>query len=144
MTHNYTTIARTALLFLLLASAGAGCTSDSKDKNNDTAGLTRRTDSIITEDSMPEKPAPVPEITVEVFEVPAANGQPKGFGYDLLVNGKKTVHQPMIPAVQGNKSFATEQDAKAVGELAASRMRKTGELPTISIKELDSLKITYK
>lgn len=144
MTQNYTTIARTALLFLLLGTAGAGCASDSKDKSNDTAGLIRRTDSSIPEDSMPGKPAPAPVITVAVFEVPAANGQPKGFGYDLLLDGKKTIHQPTIQAVQGNKSFATEQDAKAVGELAAARMRKTGQLPTISIKDLDSLKINYR
>lgn len=140
MTHNYTTAVTAALLFLFL---GTGCASDSKEKCRDSVAVSGQPAQTAKNDSAPVNNAPAPEIAVAVFDVPAGNGQPKGFGYDILVNGKKTVHQPMIPAVQGNKSFATEQEAKAVGELAAARMRKTGDLPTINIKDLDSLKITY-
>lgn len=84
---------------------------------------------------------PAPKVEVSIFEIRGKNGRLEGYGYDLIVNGKKTIHQPTIPAVQGNYPFFSEQDAQAVGELAASRMRKTGDLPTIRVQDLDSLKI---
>ncbi len=148
MTHNYTTIARTAMLFLLLGTLNTACgTADQKKKAGDsmhdtaTGGNTSAGSEV--HDSTIQT-APTLLIEAVVFEVRGSNNRLEGYGYDLVINGKKTVHQPMIPAVQGNKSFATEQDAKAVGELAAARMRKTGDLPTISVKDLDSLKITYR
>ncbi len=147
MTHNYTTIARTAMLFLLLGTLNTACgTADEKNKAGDSihdtaTGSTTTAGSEVRDSAAQTAPAPV--IEAVVFEVRGSSNRIEGYGYDLVINGKKTVHQPMIPAVQGNKSFATEQDAKAVGELAAARMRKTGDLPTISVKDLDSLKITY-
>lgn len=148
MTHNYTTIARTAMLFLILGTLNTACgTADQKNKGGDSihdtvTGGNTSTGSEVHDSTTQTAPALV--IEAVVFEVRGSNNRLEGYGYDLVINGKKTVHQPMIPAVQGNKSFATEQDAKAVGELAAARMRKTGDLPTINVKDLDSLKITYR
>lgn len=147
MTHNYTIIARTAMLFLLLGTLNTACgTADQKNKAGDSAndtasGSITSVGSEVHDSTTQTAPAPV--IEAVVFEVRGNGNRLEGYGYDLVINGKKTVHQPMIPAVQGNKSFATEKEAKAVGELAAARMRKTGDLPTISVKDLDSLKITY-
>ena len=79
-----------------------------------------------------------PEITFKTF---ALNG---GWGYDLYVDDKRTIHQPIVPAVAGNDAFATEEDAKKIGELAVFKMRSTGSFPTITIQELDSLGIKHQ
>lgn len=76
---------------------------------------------------------------VKTFEVKDSAGRSQGWGYDIYVKGKKTIHQPIIPAVPGNNSFKTENDAQKVGLFAADKMLKEGALPTILIKELDSL-----
>lgn len=83
-------------------------------------------------------------IETKVFEVKDNSGKAKGWGYDIYVDGKKMIHQPIIPAVPGNDAFKTEEDAKKIGTLAAGKMKKTGSLPTVTVEELDSLGIIKK
>src|SRR6187401_3405523 len=47
----------------------------------------------------------------------------KGFGYDIYVDNALKVHQPHIPAVSGNKGFATEEKAKRAGEFVGNKFR---------------------
>lgn len=94
-----------------------------------------------------ETPAPPPfnsqNMEVKTFELTdSTSGKSKGWGYDLYMDGHKTIHQPIIPGVAGNKSFKTEEQAKKTGNFAINKMKQTGSLPTISIKELDSLGVT--
>jgi hypothetical protein len=148
MTQNNVNTFAAAVFFLLLGTACGA--PDSKTNDRDSADTTVQAGSTVsvqtTGDSVSGdgSAGTAPTIEAVVFEVRGSSNRMEGYGYDLVINGKKTIHQPTIPAVQGNKSFVTEQEAKAVGELAASRMRKTGDLPTINVKDLDSLKITYR
>ncbi len=84
------------------------------------------------------------KIETRVFEVKDHTGKAKGWGYDIYVDGKKMIHQPIIPAIPGNDAFKTEKDALTVGTLAADKMKKSGSLPTISVNELDSLGVIKK
>jgi hypothetical protein len=93
-------------------------------------------------DSQPKVSAPQ-NIEVKTFEVIDSVGKSHGWGYDLYVNGKKTIHQPIIPAVPGNNSFASESDARKIGDVAAAKMKTTGSLPTILVHDLDSLGIDH-
>ena len=43
-----------------------------------------------------------PVITASIIE-----SEYGGYGYDILVNGVITIHQPAIPAVSDNKGFTT-------------------------------------
>lgn len=65
----------------------------------------------------------------------------QGWGYDIFVNGKLYVHQSNIPAISGNRSFAKEEYAAKTAELAIDKIKKHVLPPTISIKELDSLRV---
>ncbi|MDP1746488.1 MAG: DUF4907 domain-containing protein [Bacteroidota bacterium] len=111
--------------FLLFSSC-----EGSKHKNGQDPSQSN-TDSITS--------APSNGMEVKTFEVKDSTGKSQGWGYDIYVNGKKTIHQPIIPAVPGNNSFKSENDAQKVGSFAADKMLKEGSLPTILIKELDSL-----
>jgi hypothetical protein len=83
-------------------------------------------------------------IEVKTFEVKDSAGTSQGWGYDIYVDSKKMIHQPIIPAIPGNNSFKTEQDAQKTGLLAANKMRKEGSLPTLSVKELEKLGVIKK
>jgi hypothetical protein len=94
----------------------------------------------------PEGPVngPVKEVTVKAFEVKDASDKSSGWGYDLFVNGKAAIHQPHFPGVPGTKAFKTEAQALKCGNLAAHKLKSSGNFPTIEVKELDSLGIDYK
>ena len=68
---------------------------------------------------------------------------PEGFGFDIFQDGKMMIHQNSIPAIQGNKAFATEEEAKAVGALMLFKVSKGIMPPTISVEDLDSLGVKY-
>lgn len=78
------------------------------------------------------------ELTVETFKTD------NGWGYEVKIEGETRIRQSVIPAVQGNLPFASETEALRVGELVVQKMKRNQQLPTISIKELDSLQIRYK
>ncbi len=63
------------------------------------------------------------------------------WGYDIYQNNSLIIHQPNIPAIHGNDGFSTELDAKLVAELAIKKLKNGTFPPSISIEELDSLKI---
>ena len=93
-----------------------------------------------TEDSSGQPLEPVSvNISVKTFEVTDSTGKFQGWGYDILLDGKRAIHQPIIPAIAGNKAFKTEADAKKTGLFAVEKMNTQGSLPTLLVKELDSL-----
>lgn len=62
-----------------------------------------------------------------------------GFGYDIYVDGKIYVHQPNIPAVQGNRGFTSEQKARRTAELVVYKILNNILPPSVDTRELDSL-----
>ena len=67
-----------------------------------------------------------------------------GYGYDILIDGKLYVHQPNIPAVQGNRGFASREEAKKVAELMVKKINRKIIPPAVSLSELDSMGIILK
>lgn len=68
--------------------------------------------------------------------------QSLGFGYQVLKKNKILINQPFIPAIQGEKPFKNETDARKTADLAVSKIYKYS-FPRISVHELDSMKIAY-
>ncbi len=65
----------------------------------------------------------------------------KGWGYQILVRKRVYITQHVIPAVEGNKEFTTKEQALKVADLVISKMKKKAGLPSVTLKELDSLGI---
>lgn len=66
--------------------------------------------------------------------------QPEGgFGYQLFQDGKMIIDQKHIPAIQGNVTFSTKEDAEKVSLFIQRKVEKGIFPPTISVEELDSL-----
>lgn len=64
-----------------------------------------------------------------------------GWGYDILTNNKIYIHQEIIPAADGKKGFISKEQAETIGNLVITKMKKN-QLPNVSLRELDSCKIT--
>lgn len=62
-----------------------------------------------------------------------------GFGYDIYIFDALYVHQPNVPAINGNRGFKTKEQAKQAGELVAYKIKNNIMPPSVSIQELDSL-----
>lgn len=63
-----------------------------------------------------------------------------GFGYEISTNNKVLIHQEYIPAVPGNKSFKSVNDALEVGDMVAVKLQ-NGLSPTITLQEIIDKKI---
>lgn len=59
-----------------------------------------------------------------------------GWGYDVLKDDAVYIHQEYMPAIEGRKGFATEADAKKIGNLVVERM-KARAFPVITVEDLD-------
>jgi hypothetical protein len=99
---------------------------------NDSAVKTDGIDSVKT---TAPSPASDKKIETKVYK----NTSLPGFGYDIIINGITSVHQPNIPAVPGNIGFSTEKKAHKTADFVASKIRNNIFPPSVDIKELDSL-----
>lgn len=125
------------LFFLVSISFLVSC---GNDKGNSIDSLDKDMDHALEN----SQAIPSGDITFKTFVVKDSADKEEGWGYDLYVDGKRTIHQPLIPAVPGNDAFATENEAKLTGELAVKKMKLTGAFPTISVHELDSLGVKHQ
>jgi Domain of unknown function (DUF4907) len=64
------------------------------------------------------------------------------WGYDICKDNKLLIHQPNIPAIEGDRGFSSEQKAISVANLMIQKLQNGIMPPTLSIEELDSLKVT--
>lgn len=124
-----------ALVSLVIISCGEKKTDGSDSVNKPSVPV------VSADTSAPKTAAGGLQVEAKTFPVPATDAHAAGWGYDLYVGGKRTIHQDIIPAVQGNQPFATEEDARKTGALAAKKMMETGDFPTISVDELKTLGI---
>lgn len=67
-----------------------------------------------------------------------------GWGYRIVQDTTAVVDQPDIPGVEGRKPFKTKQEAQSVVDLVIKKINEGTFPPTVTIHELDSLKIDYK
>lgn len=54
------------------------------------------------------------------------------WGYDILLNGKLYIHQPMQPGVVGNNGFITRKEAAYVAKLVIEKIKKKIFPPTVA------------
>ncbi len=86
-------------------------------------------------DNRLEKRLKLGVVKVEVIRVDS------GFGYIIYDDTLAMITQHFIPAIEGDNVFINKDQAKRTGELVVYKI-KHNLLPTITIKELDSLHIT--
>ncbi len=66
-----------------------------------------------------------------------------GWGYDIFYKEKKIIHQPYMPAVQGNCPFPDRRSARKVGRHVATKI-KAGDSPAVNAEEISLLMPGYR
>jgi len=61
-----------------------------------------------------------------------------GWGYDILVKDKAYIHQPYMPAVDGQVPFKDKRSAKKTGRLVVKKIR-NHKLPSVTREEIKSI-----
>jgi len=69
---------------------------------------------------------------IDVFK----SGQ--GWGYDILIEDKPYIHQPFMPAIEGQVPFRDKQSARETGKLVVRKL-KNHKIPSVTKEELDSI-----
>ncbi|MFD2569150.1 DUF4907 domain-containing protein [Spirosoma soli] len=77
-----------------------------------------------------------PHYRVQVFQTP------NGWGYTVLDNGIERIYQQRIPGQSGTKGFASEEQARQVGEQVVLKLQRGKGLPTLTPAELRQLGVT--
>lgn len=120
--NKKTTTIFLALLFLFVLLPG---TSISANSNADKQEVKKQ-----------KTPYADAQITIKI--IPSAK---KTFGYDILLNGKRLVHQPNIPALPGNEGFTTKERAQKVAEFVVKKIKKNEMPPTVTIDDLNNMDV---
>jgi len=61
-----------------------------------------------------------------------------GWGYNIQINNKPYIHQPYMPAVEGNVPFSDKQSARRSARLVLKKI-KNHQNPGITQEELNSI-----
>ncbi len=127
------------LLGLCLLGA---CTPQNKPETREVAAAIK-SDSIVSQAVTPVPPnmstaAKVEGVSYQIFAVE----KPKGFGYDILIDGKRFLHQANIPAMSGIHSFRSQKEAEKVAALVVFKINHNIMPPSVTVQELDSLRIS--
>jgi hypothetical protein len=67
-----------------------------------------------------------------------------GYGYNIFVGNTLYVHQPVIPCLAGNRGFKTKADARKVASLIIEKIRKGIIPPSVTISEMEKLRIDMR
>lgn len=73
-------------------------------------------------------------LTFKVFRV-----EKKGWGYQILKEGKTIINQPFIPAIEGKIPFADSAQASRTAQLVIRKLQNNIIPPALSKQELDSM-----
>ena len=61
-----------------------------------------------------------------------------GWGYDILKKNKAYIHQPYMPAVEGQVPFKDKRSAKKTGKLVIMKIR-NHKLPAVTLEEIEAI-----
>jgi Domain of unknown function (DUF4907) len=119
-------------LLMVFALAALACCNNSSAKRTHAATATR---------SSPSLPAQRPVPTAAIFSNDTLPGNKKatGYGYNIYLNGKLYIHQPLLPATIGNTGFSTAEKAATTARLVIYKIEHNIIPPGVSVRELDSL-----
>jgi len=61
-----------------------------------------------------------------------------GWGYDIIRKGKVRIHQPFMPAIEGEKPFPDKVSARKTARLVIRKM-KNREMPSVKPEEIKNI-----
>jgi hypothetical protein len=129
---------KTLILFMASLALSSARISDSSN-----AGYKEQDKAVTVKTEHASHTLPVKESISNdsnIVIIPSTYG---GWGYEIYQAKKRYIIQPNIPAIAGNKGFASKEDAQKVAALMLKKIMNHELPPTITIEELNALHIAY-
>jgi hypothetical protein len=134
-------LAAASLLFLF------SCTSEPKEniteKNSGDLKdhMEHMRDSIKNSGKPVENPYKNAKLETRVFNNDSVKSDAPihGFGYDIYMYDALYVHQPHVPAINGNRGFHSREQAQKTADLVLYKIRNNIMPPSLTVNELDSI-----
>lgn len=63
----------------------------------------------------------------------------KGWGYNILADGRVLIHQDAIPGQADTKGFKTKPQAEAMARLVIHKLRKRNGMPSVTNEEVKAV-----
>ncbi len=133
-------------LFLFACSNGK---EEKKNTDNDSSNLKVQTPMSHEEMEMKEmaerqknekpKESPYKDAKIDIKLIENKDANLTGFGYDIFIYDAMYVHQPHIPAINGNRGFKTKEQATKAAEFVIYKIRNNIMPPSLTVEEFDSL-----
>lgn len=76
---------------------------------------------------------------IEKYKISVYKNKDNGWGYNILNNNKIIIHQPTIPALEGNISFRTPKDAYLTANKMIEKLNKNIFPPSLTIEEINNI-----
>ena len=119
---------RLTTIILITAALAAGCAGGGQtSQNNESVGDTLTYDTTVLGKKY--------SVTAQPLDTT------DGYSYTISVNGRKFIHQTIIPVVEGLHHFATAEDALNTGKVVVFKMMNTSDLPSLTTQDLIMLGI---
>ena len=83
------------------------------------------------------------DLVTDSLSLKITDSEHNGFGFEILQGTDPVIIQPHIPAIQGIKGFETKEQAAIIGNYMIYKINNGIMPPSISVQDLDSLKIVY-
>lgn len=138
---NYSWLILTGLLFFSLACNSKRAGNENVISAEDSLKkIENEMEKLKADTSKKENPYKNAQLDIKVFNNDTIkNSGLKGFGYDIYMYRNLYVHQPHIPAINGNRGFDTEEQAHKAGEFIVYKIKNNIMPPSVTPQELDSL-----
>ena len=78
-------------------------------------------------------------VNKDVYMIKLNKVDSSGWCYDIYKNDKITIHQPNIPAVDGNFAFKSKEDAIKTAALVVEKLKKNIFPPSLSLEEVKTV-----
>jgi len=95
--------------------------------------------------TLTDKPveAEIHEKNTSVYEVRTVENA-SGWGYEVWQDGAMVIKQEHIPAVQGIRSFSSQEQAQKAADIIKTKLEQGIFPPTMSMEELQSIGVDTK
>ncbi|MCX6232799.1 MAG: DUF4907 domain-containing protein [Bacteroidetes bacterium] len=75
----------------------------------------------------------------DVFTIKTFQPDATGWGYDILKDNKVIIHQPNIPAIEGNHLFRTDAEARKIAVLVVEKLKNNIFPPSLTKEEVEAV-----
>ncbi|MGR6088106.1 MAG: DUF4907 domain-containing protein [Arcticibacter sp.] len=123
---------------LLFSCGGIQKQQDEIEAYRDTSAVEVDQSKVLISDSASDAKVEIQNFEVVTFQNKTSAG---GWGFDVYVDGKRYIHQPIVPVVAGDYGFRTKEQSEMAGNMMVEKLKQGKQPPALDENDLRFLGI---